>query len=81
MHGEARRTTPLFADDHGQPFKDHTFAALIMAVLTAVLGTTRAKLYSPHSWRVWLASSLRMADHWRKRAAPPICDATKPSLQ
>ena len=31
-----------------------------MAVLTAVLGPERAKLFSPHSWRVWLASALRM---------------------
>ena len=31
-----------------------------MAVLVAVLGEARAKLLSPHSWRVWLASSLRM---------------------
>ena len=31
-----------------------------MAVLTTVLRAARAKLLSPHSWRVWLASSLRM---------------------
>ena len=33
-----------------------------MAALTAVLGPTRAQLLSPHSWRVWLASSLRMCN-------------------
>ena len=33
-----------------------------MAALTAVLGPERAKLFSPHSWRVWLASALRMVD-------------------
>ena len=59
--GAARRTTPLFADEAGRPFKRDAFAKMIAAVLTAVLGATRASLYSPHSWRVWLASALRMA--------------------
>ena len=62
VHGDKRATTPLFANERGEPFKDAAFAALIMAALTAVLGETRAKLLSPHSWRVWLASSLRMCD-------------------
>ena len=61
VRGKARGTTPLFADASGKPFNDGTFADLIMAVLTEVVGPTRAKLYSPHSWRVWLATSLRMA--------------------
>ena len=61
-HGDARRTLPLFCDHAGGPFRDATFASLIMAVLTAVLGEARAKLLSPHSWRVWLASALRMYD-------------------
>ena len=42
------------------PFSDASFAAIIMAALRAVLGDDRAKLLSPHSWRVWLASALRM---------------------
>ena len=59
----ARRTTlPLFAADSGAPFKDATFSGLIMATLELLLGVSRAKLLSPHSWRVWLASSLRMCD-------------------
>ena len=58
--GEARKRTPLFADDSNQPFTDGTFAAYIKAVLEAVVGKTRATYLSPHSWRVWLASSLRM---------------------
>eukprot|EP00966_Prymnesium_polylepis_P120351 2781046-Prymnesium_polylepis.1 len=33
-----------------------------MAALAAVVGPERAKLYSPHSWRVWLASVLRVVD-------------------
>ena len=59
-HGAQRETLPLFCDSAGRPFKDSKFAGLIMSVLTAVVGETRAKLLSPHSWRVWLASSLRM---------------------
>ena len=60
--GGARKTMPLFPTPTGEPFGDHAFSALIMAVLTTVLGETRAKLLSPHSWRVWLASSLRMCN-------------------
>ena len=59
-HGAEREQTPLFCDADGQPFADQRFSGLIMAVLVKVLGETRAKLLSPHSWRVWLASSLRM---------------------
>ena len=33
-----------------------------MGSIRAVFGEARAKLYSPHSWRVWLASALRMCD-------------------
>ena len=59
-HGEERKTMPLFADEEGKPFRDATFATLIMEALTLAVGAARAKLLSPHSWRVWLASSLRM---------------------
>ena len=58
--GAARATLPLFPDETGKPFKDHAFAALIKGVLELTVGTQRAKMLSPHSWRVWLASSLRM---------------------
>ena len=61
-HGPERDSLPLFCDESGEVFSDSTFAALIMAALTAVLGPERAKLFSPHSWRVWLASALRMVD-------------------
>ena len=53
---------PLFPDEHGRPFRDATFASHIMAALEAAVGKERAKLLSPHSWRVWLASALRMCD-------------------
>ena len=33
-----------------------------MEALKATMGESRAKLLSPHSWRVWLASSLRMCN-------------------
>lgn len=60
VRGAARHTTPLFADENGRPFNDAVFATYIMDVLCLVLGEARARLYSPHSWRVWLATSLRM---------------------
>ena len=59
-HGEERTTLPLFPDAQGQPFKDYRFTALIKGVLTVIVGATRAKMLSPHSWRVWIATSLRM---------------------
>ena len=59
-HGNARHKKPLFADPQGAPFTDAAFTKLVMTVLAKVLGDARVKLYSPHSWRVWLASSLRM---------------------
>ena len=58
--GEQRDTLPLFCDEKGEPFTDSRFAGLVMAALTLVLGPERAALFSPHSWRVWLASALRM---------------------
>ena len=60
--GKARKDTPLFADEHGSPFTDAAFGALIKHALVAVVGKHRAQLLSPHSWRVWLASSLRMCN-------------------
>ena len=60
--GAGRTKAPLFADAQGAPFRDQTFAALIMEALKATMGESRAKLLSPHSWRVWLASSLRMCN-------------------
>ena len=60
VRGKAREHTALFGDESGAPFRDATFAAIIMAALRAVVGVERAKLLSPHSWRVWIASSLRM---------------------
>jgi hypothetical protein len=60
VHGKARAQFALFPDERGEPFSDYTFTAIIKAALEDVLGPHRARLLSPHSWRVWLASSLRM---------------------
>ena len=60
--GQQRIDLPLFPTAEGRPYNDGAFASLIMAALTHVLGEARARLLSPHSWRVWLASSLRMCD-------------------
>ena len=44
--GGQRETLPLFPDAQGQPFRDGHFAQLVMTVLAAVIGATRAALYS-----------------------------------
>lgn len=59
--GASRNITPLFANAQGAPFADSTFSTLVHAVLVQAIGDTQASLYSPHSWRVWLASALRMS--------------------
>lgn len=59
--GAERTCTPLFADEQGAPFSDSTFSTLLRAVLTQTIGATQAAMYTPHSWRVWLASALRMS--------------------
>ena len=46
----------------GLPFKDATFATMVMTAVEAAVGEARAKLFSPHSWRVWLATALRMCN-------------------
>ena len=59
--GEARKALPLFCNERGEPFADKTFHNYIMAVLRHLLGSA-ADNYSPHSWRVWIATALRMAN-------------------
>jgi hypothetical protein len=61
-HGQQRTSMALFGDRSGEPFTDSVFAGLVMGTLDQVIGAARAKLLSTHSWRVWLASSLRMCD-------------------
>lgn len=58
-HGTARQQLPLFCDEHGEAFTDSRFGGLIKAALVLVLGVVRAAAFSPHSWRVWLATAAR----------------------
>ena len=62
IHGDQRQRVALFGDDKGDPYSDSKFASYVKGAIAAVVGATRAKLYSCHSWRVWLASSLRMCN-------------------
>ena len=62
VRGDQRRRVALFCDGKGDPYSDSKFASYVKGALKAVVGEQRAKLYSPHSWRVWLASSLRMCN-------------------
>lgn len=57
---EQREYVALFSRHDGTPFPDSVFSSLIHSVLEQVVGRERARLYSPHSWRVWLASALRV---------------------
>ena len=61
-HGKQRKELPLFTNKQGLPFKDATFATMVMTAVEAAVGEARAKLFSPHSWRVWLATALRMCN-------------------
>ena len=56
----SRSDTALFCNKRGEPYTDNRFATLINAVLRTTLGEERARMYTAHSWRVWLASGLRM---------------------
>ena len=59
-HGADRKARPLFCDESGAVFTDSRFGGLIKMALVLVLGTATAKAYSPHSWRVWLATAARV---------------------
>ena len=58
-HGEARDTTPLFADSGGRPHSHARLDALLRKALTYTVGPERAALYSWHSARIGLACALR----------------------
>ena len=53
-----REATPLFSPDGQQPFKGAALAALLALMLRFVVGPTKAKVFSFHSFRVFLACSL-----------------------
>ena len=59
VSGSARTTTPLFTSDtEGSAIKGSHLKTLLHHMLLAVVGPTRAKVYSFHSLRVYLACAL-----------------------
>ena len=56
-----RRTTPLFADEHGRPFTYRVLHAEFRSLLTALYGAMVAGTFSWHSVRIGLACSLHAA--------------------
>ena len=58
--GSQRAGLALFCDAQGAPFSSTTLHRLITATLTNELGEA-ARMYSPHSWRVGMASALKAA--------------------
>ena len=61
-HGVQRATLPLFCDSQGNAFRADKFSRLVNGLITAVVGADRARLYSTHSWRVFVATGLRLVD-------------------
>jgi len=53
-----RESVPLFSPDGGQPFRGSVLDSILRAMLVSTVGAARAKLYSWHSFRIWLACSL-----------------------
>lgn len=58
--GESQASLALFCNSKGQPFTATTFHHLIDAKLKNEIGGV-ARLYTPHSWRVGMASALNVA--------------------
>ena len=56
---DERDELPLFCDSKGRPFSDQRFGRLVKSALTLAVGAERARVLSPHSWRVWLATAMR----------------------
>ena len=57
-----RRFTPLFADEHGQPFSYSMLHNDLRSLLTALFGKSYASAFSWHSIRIGLACALHAAD-------------------
>ena len=57
-HGEARRTTPLFADECGRPYRHGRMDDLLNAAMLHCFGQGVADTHSWHSLRSGLASAL-----------------------
>ena len=58
--GSDRRNLALFCQADGQPFTDSRFSSLVHTALVLGVGEARASVLTPHAWRVWIASALRM---------------------
>ena len=61
VDGDARRVAPLLLDETGSHWTKPRLAGFFAALLTLVFGAERAKRYSVHSFRVYLACALRAA--------------------
>jgi hypothetical protein len=61
-HGADRRQLPLFPQPDGTPFTADRFDRFVRGLIAAAVGTAAAELYSCASWRVFVATGLRMLD-------------------
>jgi hypothetical protein len=68
VNGAARELIPLISPDGAQPFRGTVLATLLAQMIAIVVGKERAKLYSFHSMRIFLACSLLAS----KATAPQI---------
>ena len=60
-HGDARASTPLFADANNAPYTHHRLGHILRSVLTFLYGSRAAALFTFHSFRSGLASALHAA--------------------
>ena len=60
-HGAARETTPLFADENGQPYTHGKLDPFLRMVLTFLYSAATAALFTWHSFRSGLATALHAA--------------------
>jgi hypothetical protein len=59
--GAARATTPLFADEHGQPYTHGVMDTFLTQALTYLYDAKVASCHSWHSLRIGLATALKAA--------------------
>ena len=61
-HGDARATTPLFADINGDPYTHAHLGRILRCALTFLYGASVAALFTFHSYRSGLASALHVRE-------------------
>ena len=61
-HGAQRESTPLFADEQGQPFNHAAMDALLHRAIAYIYGKAVASCHSWHSLRIGLATALKAAN-------------------